>query len=199
MPPTSASLLERLSDRADSDAWSRMVDLYSPMIRSWLGRYDLAEPDIDDISQTVLSAVVANLPKFQHNGRVGAFRRWLRTITVNSLRDKFRWERKRSDSPGGSAFLASLNELEDPESGLSQIWDRFHDEHVARTLLAWAEHEFEPKTWRAFRRQVIEEARPATVAAELEISVNAVVIAKCRVLKRLRELGHVLIDEYHVR
>jgi RNA polymerase sigma-70 factor (ECF subfamily) len=199
MAPTSASLLERLNDRADSDAWSRMVDLYSPMIRSWLGRCGLAEPDIDDISQTVLSAVVANLPKFQHNGRAGAFRRWLRTITVNSLRDKFRRGRNRSDSPGGSAFLSSLNELEDPESGLSQIWDRFHDEHVARTLLAWAEPEFEPKTWQAFRRQVIEESRPATVAAELEISLNAVVIAKCRVLKRLRELSHGLIDQYPAR
>jgi RNA polymerase sigma-70 factor (ECF subfamily) len=169
------------------------------MIRSWLGRCGLAEPDIDDISQTVLSAVVANLPKFQHNGRAGAFRRWLRTITVNSLRDKFRRGRNRSDSPGGSAFLSSLNELEDPESGLSQIWDRFHDEHVARTLLAWAEPEFEPKTWQAFRRQVIEESRPATVAAELEISLNAVVIAKCRVLKRLRELSHGLIDQYPAR
>ena len=73
MPPTSASLLERLSDRADSDAWSRMVDLYSPLIRSWLGRYGLAEPDVDDISQTVLSAVVANLPQFQHNGRRRSF------------------------------------------------------------------------------------------------------------------------------
>ena len=88
MAPTSASLLERLNDRADSDAWSRMVDLYSPMIRSWLGRYGLAEPDIDDISQTVLSAVVANLSKFTHNGRAGAFRRWLgkRHADVSSRR-----------------------------------------------------------------------------------------------------------------
>ena len=108
MLQTSASLLERLHDPADSDAWSRMVDLYTPLIRAWLGRYGLADSDVDDISQTVLSAVVANLPRFQHNGRVGAFRSWLRTITVNSLRDKFRSDGNRPDSPGGSAFLVSL-------------------------------------------------------------------------------------------
>ena len=87
MPQTSANLLERLRDREDSDAWSRMVDLYAPMIRAWLWRYRLPEADVEDISQTVLSAVVANLPRFEHSGRVGAFRSWLRTITVNSLRD----------------------------------------------------------------------------------------------------------------
>jgi RNA polymerase sigma-70 factor, ECF subfamily len=199
MPQTSASLLERLGDRADSDAWNRMVDLYSPLIRSWLNRYGLAEPDVDDMSQIVLSAVVANLPQFQHNGRVGAFRNWLRTITVNSLRDRFRLERKRPYSPGGSAFLASLNELEDPESRLSQLWDRAHDAHVLRTLMTWAEPEFEATTWQAFRRQVLDEARPKTVAAELEMTVNAVLIAKSRVLKRLRELSRGFVDQDPVR
>src|SRR5262249_51033531 len=157
---TSASLLEHPRDRADSDAWSQMVDLYAPLIRAWLGRYGLAESDVDDISQTVLSAVVANLPRFQHDGRVGAFRSWLRTITVNSLRDKFRSDGKRPDSPGGSAFLVSLRELEDPESGVSQFWDRAHDAHVLRTLMTWAEPEFEARTWQAFRRQVLEEVQP---------------------------------------
>jgi RNA polymerase sigma-70 factor (ECF subfamily) len=191
--------LERLRDRADADAWSRMVDLYSPLIRAWLGRYRLVEPDVDDISQTVLNAVVAHLPHFQHNGRVGAFRTWLRTITVNSVRQKFRADRKRADSPGGSAFLASLSELEDPESRLSQLWDRAHDAHVLRTLMAWAEPEYEAKTWQAFRRQVLEGAQPRMVAAELEMTVNAVLIAKSRILKRLRELGRGLIDETPAR
>ena len=36
MSETSASLLERLSDRADADAWRRLVDLYTPLIRDWL-------------------------------------------------------------------------------------------------------------------------------------------------------------------
>jgi RNA polymerase sigma-70 factor, ECF subfamily len=65
--------------------------------------------------------------------------------------------------------------------------------------MAWAEPEFEAKTWQAFRRQVLEGARPKMAAAELEMTVNAVLIAKSRVLKRLRELGHGLIDENPAR
>ncbi len=194
MPRTSASLLERLCDQTDSDAWARMVDLYSPMIRAWLRRYGLPEFDVDDISQTVLSAVVASLPHFQHNGRVGAFRSWLRTITINSLRQKFRVDRRRLESLGGRELLASLNELEDPDSDLSEVWDRAHDAHVLRTVMALAEPEFEAQTWRAFRLQVFDEAQPRLVAAQLEMTVNAVLIAKSRVLKRLRELSRGLID-----
>ncbi len=194
MSQTSASLLERLSDRSDSEAWARLVELYSPLIRGWLGRYELSESDADDLSQTVLTAVVAHLPNFQHNGRVGAFRTWLRTITVNSVRQKFRMDRKSAGSPGGSAFLASLDELDDPDSGLSQVWDQAHDAHVLRTLLTWAEPEFEPKTWLAFRRQVFDEVRPKIVAVELEMTVNAVLVAKSKILKRLRELSRGLID-----
>jgi RNA polymerase sigma-70 factor, ECF subfamily len=194
MPPTSVSLLERLRDRADSDAWTRMVDLYSPMVRAWLSRYELPQADVDDISQTALGSVVANLPQFHHNGRNGAFRNWLRTITVNSLRQKFRSERARPDDTSKRALVADLNELEDPESRLSKLWDRAHDAQVLRTLLVLAEPEFEAPTWQAFRALMLDGTSPKAVAAQLDMTVNAVLIAKCRVLKRLRELSCGLID-----
>ena len=194
MPRTSATLLERLRDRADSDAWARMVEIYTPMIRLWLGRYGLPEPDVDDISQTALSSVVASLHNFHHNGRVGAFRSWLRTITVNSIRQRFRADRTRMDYVGGRALLADLSELEDPKSALSELWNRAHDAQVLQTLMTWAEREFEGTTWQAFRRQVLDEVPPKMVATELDMTVNAVLIAKCRVIKRLRELSCGLID-----
>jgi RNA polymerase sigma-70 factor, ECF subfamily len=137
---------------------------------------------------------VVSLPSFRHNGRVGAFRTWLRTIAINSLRQKWRNDRNSADSPGGSAFRASLDELDDPDSDLSRVWDQAHDAHVLRMLLSWAEPDFEPKTWQAFRRQVFDEAKPKTVADELEMTVSAVLVAKSRVLKRLRELGLGLIE-----
>ena len=47
--------------------------------------------------------------------------------------------------------------------------------------------EFEPRTWQAFWKIVVEEKAPADVAAELGMSKGAVYVAKSRVLKRLRE------------
>jgi len=56
------------------------------------------------------------------------------------------------------------------------------------------EGDFAPATWAAFRRQVIDGCPPADVAAELGLSLNAVVLAKSRVLKRLREELRGLIE-----
>jgi RNA polymerase sigma-70 factor (ECF subfamily) len=61
-------------------------------------------------------------------------------------------------------------------------------------LLELVEPLFEPTTVAAFRRVVFDEARPAQAAAELGISVNAVFLAKSRVLNRLRQEAEGLID-----
>ena len=45
-------------------------------------------------------------------------------------------------------------------------------------------------TWQAFQRYVVDGQPPAQVALELGVSLNSVLLAKSRVLKRLRaELG----------
>jgi RNA polymerase sigma-70 factor (ECF subfamily) len=54
--------------------------------------------------------------------------------------------------------------------------------------------EFEPATWTAFSRVAIDGAPAGEVARELGLSVNAVFIAKSRVLSRLRRLGAGMID-----
>jgi RNA polymerase sigma-70 factor (ECF subfamily) len=93
----------------------------------------------------------------------------------------------RSREGGGPDPEPMLQQLEDPHSDLSRQWDCEHDQHVARHMLAAIEAEFKPSTWRAFWLLVLEEREPEAVAAEVGLSVNAVLIAKSRVLRRLRE------------
>jgi len=187
---TSASLLQRVQARSDA-GWERLVELYTPLIRTWLGRHLPQPDDANDLVQQVFTVVVARLPEFVHNGRPGAFRHWLRSITVNHLRAFWRTHRP----PAAQAEMeAVLDQLEDPSSNPSREWDRQHDEHVARKLLEYVQPEFRPATWHAFRRLVLDDASPEEVAAELGLSVNAVLIAKSRVLRRLRQEAQGLLD-----
>ncbi len=78
MNETSLSLLDRVRQSADSESWDRLVRLDAPLMKNWLGRYEIQ--DSDDLVQEVLTTVVTELPKFEHNQRPGAFRSWLRTI-----------------------------------------------------------------------------------------------------------------------
>jgi RNA polymerase sigma-70 factor (ECF subfamily) len=187
-------LLNRLRLQPDAQSWQRLVELYTPLIQGWLRRHGVPPADADDLTQEVMAVVVRELPRFEHNQQRGAFRNWLRTIAVNRLRALWRSSRRRALATGDSDFLKMLDELEDPQSNLSQLWDQQHDQHVARRLMELVEPQFEPTTWRAFRRVVLDGAKAAAVAAELGISVNAVLLAKSRILSRLREEMHGLTD-----
>jgi RNA polymerase sigma-70 factor (ECF subfamily) len=194
MSDTPVSLLERLQRRPDADSWRRLVELYEPLLRGWLARHALQASDADDLVQEVLAVVVRELPQFRHNQRPGAFRSWLRTVLVHRLRTFWQARQARPQGAGDSASLKLLDELEDPTSGLSQLWDHEHDQYILRRLLSWVERDFAPSTWQAFRRLALDGADPDTVAAELGMTVNAVCIAKSRVLQRLRQEARGLID-----
>jgi RNA polymerase sigma-70 factor, ECF subfamily len=194
MAETSATLLERLNNRSDSVAWQRLVDLYSPLIKAWLHHHGVSASDAEDLTQDVLGVVVREVSRFHHNGRAGAFRTWLRTITINCLRQSLRSRRLRPEAVSPPDLGALLDQLEDPASDLSRRWDREHDRHVLDRLLELIEPEFEATTRRAFRRQVIDGVPARAVAAELQMTVNAVLIAKSRVLSRLRREADGLVD-----
>ncbi len=116
MSDTSISLLERAASGRDGTAWHRLANLYSPLLHSWLRRYQLQASDIDDIVQDVLLHVSEQLPTFQHNGRTGAFRNWLRQVLMFRLRKHWDKAKRRPTATGQTDFLAELHQLEDPAS-----------------------------------------------------------------------------------
>jgi len=190
-------LLERASASRDSESWDRLVALYAPLLRRWLSSYDIQNADADDLIQEVLAIVLAELPAFQHNQRTGAFRNWLRHVLVNRLRDFWRTRRREPIASGASSFAEQLNELEDDSSQASQIWNAEHDRFVLARLLVSVRPRVQEKTWDAFRRQVLEGQRADDVAAELDMPLNSVYVARSRVLSILRReaAGLVAADE----
>lgn len=194
MKNTSLSLLERLRKSPESESWNRLVELYAPLIRAWLRRYDVQNSDAEDLLQEVLLAVSKDLSKFEHGGQPGAFRGWLKAILINRLRKFWRARDRHPQARGDSDIDARLAQLSDPASEMSQIWNREHDQYVLRQLLDLAEPHFEASTWKAFCRVTLDGAKPDAVAKELKMSLNAVCLAKSRVLRRLRQESEGLIE-----
>lgn len=189
MEDTSRSLLDRLRGQPSDECWKRLVDLYTPLIRGWLRHFGTRETDVDDLIQEVMSVIVQKVPHFDHSGQRGAFRRWLRSIAFNRAQLHFRDRRKADRDPA-----EPVSEVADPVGELDQQWEREHDEYITHRLLDLLRPEFADSTWQAFLRQVLDEAAPADVASELGVSVNAVLIAKSRVLRRLRDEIRGLVD-----
>jgi RNA polymerase sigma-70 factor (ECF subfamily) len=183
---TSASLLERLAGKPTDADWRRVDALYQPLLRAWMGRAGVPASDADDLVQEVLVVVFREIAGFEWRGQ-GAFRAWLRTILAHRARDYFRGKKYQPTATGDSDFLRRLDDLESPDSALSRLWDHEHDQHVAASLLQRVRGDFTPATWQAFRRHVLEGAPAAHVAEELGLSLNSVLLAKSRVLKRVRQ------------
>ena len=196
MTTTSVSLLGRLKQPDEGRAWGQLIELYGPLIRYWLKQHAALASDADDIVQEVLAKLVQCIGQFEHNGRSGAFRTWLRGITHNCVRDFYAVRRNKPLATGGSSVQDALGELARVDSPLSALWERDHDLWVTRRLIEMLRSEFEPRTWAAFEGVTLQNRSAAEVAAELGITPNAVAIAKSRVLRRLNEEADGLVGTF---
>jgi RNA polymerase sigma-70 factor (ECF subfamily) len=191
---TSPSLLYRLRHRPeDAASWQRFDALYRPLLYTWLRRHALQAQDADDLVQQVLEVVVRELPSFHYDPAKGRFRGWLKTILVNRLREYWRSQKFRPQKDRDS-FAVVLEQLEDPASNLSRQWDREHDQYVVTRLLEQVRSQVHPKSWEAFRRLMLEGEAAEAVASHLNMSLNAVRLAKFHVLKKLRHEAAGLVD-----
>lgn len=170
-----------------SDAWERLVSLYQPLIVTWLKRYSVSTNDASDITQDVLLAVSTELPKFEHNGQLGAFRSWLRRITINRCRRFWDAQNRAQQRTGTDSVHDMIEQLEDPSSELTQRWDLEHDAFVLKGLIQAIEFEFDSTTMEAFRRSAIHGESAADIAKQLDINVGKVYKSKFQVMTRLRE------------
>ena len=186
MNPTSLSLLDRLKvARPDASDWSRLQGIYLPLIQRWLGRVPGLGDESADLAQEVLIIVFREVPRFDRR-REGSFRAWLRRVTVNKIRT-YRRKRRRRPAVGLDPADGFLERLSDPNDDLAREWDRDHDKHVVQHLLALVQPAVSPTTWAAFQRFAVDGIPAVRVAEELGLSENAVILAKSRVLKRLRQ------------
>ena len=99
----------------------------------------------------------------------------------------YRRQRRRRPAVGLDPADGFLERLADPNDDLAREWDRDHDKQVVDKLLLVVQPDFAPTTWQAFERFGVEGCPAGRVAEELGLSENAVILAKFRVLKRLRE------------
>jgi RNA polymerase sigma-70 factor (ECF subfamily) len=176
---TSATLLDRLKDRNDHDAWRRFEAIYSPQIRGRAMRLLGHAADADDLAQEVRLRVVAAMPGFRYDPKL-SFRTWLFTVVRNTWRN---WLRHKGRQPPevqaeldfAAGVAADLEETGPQPPRL--------DPRVVAAVMA----EADPTHWKAFWETAVEERAPADVAAELGLTPGYVCVIKLRVARKLRE------------
>jgi RNA polymerase sigma-70 factor, ECF subfamily len=180
MLTTPPSLLQRLRDSPEREAWERFVDLYTPLFFAWTKRLHLNDHESADLVQDLFAVLVEQLPLFVYDPHK-SFRAWLKTILLNRWRNHLR---RRSAEK--LIDQADMNEVPDSEA-IPELEEAEYRQYVVSRALALMQAQFQPVTWKACWEFVVNDRPASDVARELGISVNAVYLAKSRVLRCLRE------------
>jgi RNA polymerase sigma factor (sigma-70 family) len=185
-PATRASLLVRLRDPRDGQAWSEFVDVYAPLVYRFGCKQGLQDADAADLAQDTLRAVAQAIGKFDYDPKHGSFRGWLFTIVRNRLRDLAEKRGRQERGSGDTAMLDRLEQQPDRCEELSKEWDREYERQLLLTAAQRIRGDFAEKTWQAFWQATVDGASGKEVAQALDMTVAAVYLAKSRVMARLK-------------
>lgn len=185
-PTTRPSLLIRVRDADDRDAWDEFVELYTPMIFSYATRRGLQQADAADLAQDVMLSVARSIGRFQYDRQIGAFRAWLFRVTGNRLRTLMNQKQRRAHGSGDSRVQRLLAEI--PASEDESLWQTEYKKRIFEWAVNKVRVEFRSATFEAFEQTALQQQPAAQVAAALNVSVGAVYIARSRVTARIREV-----------
>ena len=190
-PTTHMSLMLRLREPSDQQAWREFVSIYEPLILRLMRQRGLQEADARDVTQQVVIAVTQAVDRWEPDGREASFRRWLFTIARNLSLKFVQRGRVPHDSArrgvGGTDMLEVLDKLQEPEHRTKAEFDDEYRNEVFRWAAEQVRGEFRETTWQAFWRTCVLNEPIADVARYLRMSAGNVYVARSRVLGRLRQ------------
>ncbi len=187
-PSTRMSLIARLSDFEDRQAWDEFTAIYRPTLFDLARRSGLQDSDADDAVQDILWAVGRSVARWKPDPARARFRTWLARIARNLVINLLIQQQRRPWRLGDS----NLQDL------LKRVPDKGCEAEAQRFLLAFRRQAFaiaaekvqcrvEPRTWAAFYRTSIDGVPVQQVSGELALDRGMVYVARSRVMRLLRE------------
>ncbi len=188
-PETRVSLILRLANQSDVQAWQEFSDVYAPALYSICRRRGLQPADAEDVAQETLFAVARAIERFEPDRERARFRTWLARIARNMIADFCAGKLKRpltqliSDSWIQSASNNARCMMEPIDEDFTHEYRTALFQLAARRVQA----RVSALTWQAFHDTSIDSKPAEETANRLNMPLGNLYVAKCRVLKLLRE------------
>jgi len=186
-PATRASLLVRIRDPHDQDAWRQFVDIYASVVYGFARKRGLQDADAADLMQEVLRAVARTADRLDYDPNRGSFRGWLYTVTRNKIFNFLNGRKNHERGSGDTGAQERLEEQAAHQDDAASLWDQEYERRLFDWAAEQARPEFQGATWQAFWQTAVEGQGAKEVGDRLGLSLGAVYVAKSRVLARIRE------------
>ena len=185
-PETRQSLIQRLPDAADIDAWDRFVEIYEPLLFRLARAKGLQAADAEDFVQEVLTAVSKAIGRWVADENRGKFRVWLFRIAQNLAANFLTRPKHKRWGSGDSQVAKLLNELPANPGLSSELFRREYQRELFRWAAEKVREQVSETQWKAFWLTSVENQAIAEVAIELQMSVGSIYIARSRITARIR-------------
>ena len=191
---TQPSLLDRVRDLDDQNAWRQFDAKYRELILRYCSGRSIQPADAEDVRQVVMMSLARALPRFDYRPEIGRFRDYLGTIVRNAIKKRYaRQDRARAVLP-----LENLD-VPDPEGPVEdELWNREWMLHHYRQAMAALRGSVHARSMEVFEELIAGRA-PDEVARTHEMKVDAVYKIKQRMRERLTELVGRQLDEEEFR
>ncbi|MCH2208927.1 MAG: sigma-70 family RNA polymerase sigma factor [Lentisphaerales bacterium] len=183
---TQRTLLQRVQDPDDTQAWGDFVRYYESFIKMVLRKSNVSLNEQDDLVQKILLRIWKGLPKYKYKREKARFRTWLSIIIrnaiithINRLKDK------------GSKQKKYIKEVDIVlEACIEQIIDQEWLNYVASIAMDKVKTVFSGNAIEVFRLS-LEEKTARQISEELNITEESVFVLRSRVKSRLKkEIAH---------
>lgn len=188
---TRPSLISRVRDPGDQEAWREFEARYRDLLRCYAERRGLQPADAEDVRQHVMLNLSRYLRDFKYDPKRGRFRSYLGRMVRSAVAQHF------AKRGGGEVALDTKMEAAVPDGDSPDpdaVWDEEWMNHHYRLAMDAIRQRVDEQTLAVFDRFVAGDAAE-TIARSFQLSNDAVQKIKQRMRDRMKEQIAVQVRE----
>ena len=186
LPDTRPSLLLRVRDANDGDAWDEFAAIYRPVILRLAKIKGMQDADAEDLAQQVLLAVSHAVERWEPDASRGRFRTWLHTVANNAILNALT-RRFRDRAAADESIDELLQQRPDRDGPDSDLLRTEYRREIFSRAAQQIRTEFTDETWNSFWLTAVDGVDVEVVAIQLGRTRGSIYASRSRVMKRMKQ------------
>jgi RNA polymerase sigma-70 factor (ECF subfamily) len=189
---TRRSLISRLRNVGDQDAWQEFFDTYWKLIYSVARKAGCTEQEAEDVVQETTVTVTKCIQEYRYDPKVCSFKNWLRQKTQWRIIDQVR---KRPPKfvegcapPSDTSNTPPIERIPDPETlELDSVWDQEWQKNLIDAAMERVKGRVKPEHYQIFYLSAVRHLGPKRIAETMGVSFAQVYVVRHRVAALVRK------------